>query len=407
MQRTSGAAASEEITKIAVDSAGNVWFIGSTFSVTNMVGTNSYLLGKLDRSGSRLLVRNEAISTEGELAVDSRDNLLVVTRADGARTVSTARGAWTSACGPSQLALFDPQGVLLYAESANVPWRFTGWIAQDRAALAVRLPQRAPALPLDLSPTLWLMDLSAPPAAWLSCAVDAASLTGANAVAPGEIITLFGGGLGPVGGQQFAFDADARVPRVLAGTRVFFNGVPVPVLYSQNAQVNAIAPFALKPGTAIEVTVEYAGARLSKPMDVIASRPAIFVRESLPYRDAAALNEDGTVNSSRNPARPGSVVTLFLTGTGSTIPPLVERELARAVGPVPEGGFAITFGADILTPEYIGVSPGSLTSLTQVNVRLPSPLPEWVVDRGSISVLVDGEPVSPAAYISVQRPARR
>ena len=31
---------------------------------------------------------------------------------------------------------------------------------------------------------------------------------------------------------------------------------------------------------------------------------------------AAALNEDGSVNSSTNPARPGSVISIFTTGAG-------------------------------------------------------------------------------------------
>jgi uncharacterized protein (TIGR03437 family) len=35
---------------------------------------------------------------------------------------------------------------------------------------------------------------------------------------------------------------------------------------------------------------------------------------------AAALNQDGTINSAQNPARPGSAVALFAEGGGQTNP---------------------------------------------------------------------------------------
>jgi uncharacterized protein (TIGR03437 family) len=38
---------------------------------------------------------------------------------------------------------------------------------------------------------------------------------------------------------------------------------------------------------------------------------------------ATAVNEDGTPNSAAHPAPPGSVVTLYATGEGRTLPPLL------------------------------------------------------------------------------------
>jgi len=66
-------------------------------------------------------------------------------------------------------------------------------------------------LALDLSNPLWR---------WLSCLVNSASLVGANAVVPGEIVSLLGAGLGPQTGVRFRLEQDDRAPRQLAGTRV-------------------------------------------------------------------------------------------------------------------------------------------------------------------------------------------
>jgi uncharacterized protein (TIGR03437 family) len=54
---------------------------------------------------------------------------------------------------------------------------------------------------------------------------------------------------------------------------------------------------------------------------------AVFRQDDSPSRPAAALNEDGTLNSPDNPARGGSTVMLFGTGGGATVPPSVAGEV--------------------------------------------------------------------------------
>ena len=109
--------------------------------------------------------------------------------------------------------------------------------------------------PLDTP--IWTLDLSVTPRQFLSCTLGAASMGGSNQIVPGEIVALVGSGLGPQTGVPFQLDQDGRVPRELAGTRVRFNGEPAPILYAQNGQVNAIAPFTLIPGPPVTVEVEY------------------------------------------------------------------------------------------------------------------------------------------------------
>jgi uncharacterized protein (TIGR03437 family) len=88
------------------------------------------------------------------------------------------------------------------------------------------------------------------------------------------------------------------------------------------------------------VAVEYGGERLVAGVDVVASKPGIFTLNGSGSGQAAVLNQDGSINSPRNPADPGSVVSLFLTGTGQTSPPSVEGEIARDINVKPLNEFA-------------------------------------------------------------------
>ena len=51
----------------------------------------------------------------------------------------------------------------------------------------------------------------------------------------------------------------------------------------------------------------------------------------------AALNQDGTVNDVLAPAAAGSIVSLFATGCGQSVPALVTGEPARGAAPLASG----------------------------------------------------------------------
>src|ERR1019366_6300837 len=62
-------------------------------------------------------------------------------------------------------------------------------------------------------------------------------------VAPGEVIVIWGSGLGPTPLVQYQADASGIVPGSLGGTSVFVNGVLAPVLYASDSQVAAVVPY--------------------------------------------------------------------------------------------------------------------------------------------------------------------
>jgi uncharacterized protein (TIGR03437 family) len=110
---------------------------------------------------------------------------------------------------------------------------------------------------------------------------------------------------------------------------------------------------------------------------VLASRPGIFSLDGSGHGQGAILNEDGTINSPSNPARRGSIISVFATGGGEVAPGVADGQIVSSVVPVstlPVSAF-FDFGdpsikeADVL---YAGGVPGSVAGLLQVNLRLPA-----------------------------------
>ena len=55
-------------------------------------------------------------------------------------------------------------------------------------------------------------------------------------------VTLFGAGMGPVSGVIPTIE-DGKLPTSVAGVRVLFNGLPAPLLFVREDQINALVPF--------------------------------------------------------------------------------------------------------------------------------------------------------------------
>jgi uncharacterized protein (TIGR03437 family) len=150
---------------------------------------------------------------------------------------------------------------------------------------------------------------------------NAATQIAAYEMAPGEIVTFFGAGIGPNVGAVASPDSMAGYPTSLAGVQVLFDGIPGPVFYAQSDQVNAQAPFELSGQSTTNVTLTYNGSTFGPiQMGLRFADPGLFRAQPGVSAQALALNQDGTWNSSSNPALRGSVVTLFGNGFGPTVP---------------------------------------------------------------------------------------
>jgi uncharacterized protein (TIGR03437 family) len=204
----------------------------------------------------------------------------------------------------------------------------------------------------------------------ISAAVNGASFA-TGSVAPGEIVTIFGSGLGPTTGVPWT--ASGPVGRMLDGTQVFFDSFSAPILYTSAGQVSAIVPYQLATASTTKLTVWYQGiGSAGDDLNVSDSAPGIFTISQ--SGQGAITNQDGTVNSPSNAAAIGSTVSIYATGEGQTNPPGVTGAINGASLPLPEPQLTVTaqVGGVPATVTYAGGSPNEVAGLLQVNVTIPA-----------------------------------
>ncbi len=205
----------------------------------------------------------------------------------------------------------------------------------------------------------------APPPSQPSLAILNAASLQPGSIAPGEIVSIFGASLGPGKGVS------AAQPSVeLGGTQVVLCGRLAPLFYAGPNQVNVQVPYSLNMGQACEVQVLSGGlVKARGPVGVVDAAPAIFTVQG-GSGAAAALNEDGELNSPDHAAERGSTIVLFATGEGQTTPNGVEGRPAGAPAPVPVLPVKLTIGGYAAEILYAGEAPG-FAGLLQVNARIP------------------------------------
>lgn len=201
--------------------------------------------------------------------------------------------------------------------------------------------------------------------------MNAASYAG-GAVAPGEIVTLRGAGIGPPSPVLPRVIAPGLLDTSLAGTRILFDGVPAPLIYVQSDQVSAVVPYEVAGKTSTQVQIEY-NLALSNTLTlpVTAAIPGIFTLDQRGKGPGVIFNQDWSLNSAASPANRGSVVILYATGEGQTQPAGVTGKLAGDPLPKPILGASARIGglgADVM---YAGAAPGWVSGLMQINLRVP------------------------------------
>jgi uncharacterized protein (TIGR03437 family) len=206
----------------------------------------------------------------------------------------------------------------------------------------------------------------------IACIANTASRRSSPVIAPGQIVTLTGGG----------FDA-SDITRV----SVRIDGRPAPVIAGAPGLIAVQVPYELSDVLSplrVETMVNSVpiGDFLTR---LATSAPAFFetgaVDESTLEPVIAMLNQNGTVNSPANPAAIGEVVSVFATGMGGLDP----MPLTGGRHPIPpEGPLAFTINrgfvgiagstglSQSVEPLYQGSAPGLQTGVVQFNFRVPN-----------------------------------
>lgn len=226
--------------------------------------------------------------------------------------------------------------------------------------------------------------------ACLATLTNAASFE-AGSVAPGELVTLFGTGLGPRQGVQPQATLQSPFPTQAANVEVTFDGTPAPLLWVQDAQINAVAPWSLTPGQTTQVCVSYSNSKSCLTQPVAETAPAVFTVDGT-Y--ASAVNQDGSINSIDNPAARNSIVSVWATGLGPITPPQTDGMLV---------GFPLPL--NVLEAEVQGVYQLGIPSPINFNVvfdvTYAGPAPYLVAGVGQINFQVGTFPSNGMIYVTL------
>jgi uncharacterized protein (TIGR03437 family) len=182
---------------------------------------------------------------------------------------------------------------------------------------------------------------------------NAASFSLSTGIYPGALLTLWG------------FD----LPNPSQGLQVLIDNEPAPILYASPTQINIQVPF--DPGGLPGPATIQVGTRLGTISVQTDPRPSvgIFTTDGV---HAAALNQDGSVNSPSNPAVVGSIVTIF--GTGAYWPTRSPTDTpAPSAFSLDQGGngFVVLVNEIAANVLYFGSAPGIIEGVFQMNVQLP------------------------------------
>jgi uncharacterized protein (TIGR03437 family) len=220
---------------------------------------------------------------------------------------------------------------------------------------------------------------------------NAASSVG-GAVAPGEIVAIKGGNLGPSPGVSFTVDQmTGNVDSTLAGTRVFFDGFAAPILYASATQVNAIVPYEVAGQAQTVMEVEVQGVRSAAvTLQLAKAAPASFTSNATGSGQASAVNGDGSLNGPSSPAAKGTYVFLYFTGGGLTEPPGVTGSVNGSVLKYLTQDVSVTVGGQAATVTFAGAAPTFVDGVGQLNILLgdntPSgPAQPIVIKVGGVS----------------------
>lgn len=361
---TTGAAGSTVNTGLAVDAAGNALVTGTLLEATyplTVPTPSSYsgYLSKLDPTGSSLLF--SVPIGGGGVALDSSGALYVGgivssyspagLNAPVTPVAPPAIFSWVpQQCWPDNIVAFN-EAYVMKVDPATGNALDGQWIDGSTAStVGITLAggdvwiigsATGPDVPFTsgtLSPTnlgtgftsgayVAAVDFSANPAAgapMVACVLDAGNLEHVRAVAPYQVISLFGTNLGPSTGVAAPDGTDPGV----AGVTVTFDGTPAQLQYVSSSQINVVVPVVSSSSPAMQVTVNGATAQ-PRALPLVETNLNVFA--NLASNEVScpggtinangfqplAMNADGSLNSCANPAKPGSTVSFFVDGVGT------------------------------------------------------------------------------------------
>ncbi len=386
---------------VAVDAAGNVYIADYGNSTVRKVDTKGNIstvagTGTWGYSGDGGPANKAALAHPIALAVDAAGNIYIADPGNtDIREITTDGNIHTIASNlDAESIAVDAAGSIYYPNYLNSTiqkilsngTQFTiagngtvGFSGDGGPATAAQL-NTPYGVAVDSSGNVYVADFAnmvvrqLTPVVSSATAVNAASGVGL-AISPGEIIALYGANLGPPAPAIQHPDTNGFFGTQLSGVSVSFNGVNAPLIYVSASQINAIVPYEVPVGGMASIQVNYQGQTMAtETLPVVATAPGIFTANSSGVGEASVINQDGSVNSAANPARPGTIIAFFLTGEGQTNPGGVDGKttpLPPAKPPLPQAAVAVFLNGQQAQVPYAAEAPGLVAGIMQVDAQIP------------------------------------
>lgn len=203
-------------------------------------------------------------------------------------------------------------------------------------------------------------------------------------VSPGEIVTMYGQGIGPVAAYAMQ-DAnnDGFVDTNVNGYTVTIDTFPSPILYLSQNQITVQVPYESTQGTGKAIQISNGTSLATGAVDINPTAPGIFTLDGSGTGQIAALNfgvisQTYSLNGASSPAHAGDTIILYLTGEGdyaaATIPSRTGFLIPTGLTPLPQISPlpSVTIGGQPAVVAFAGPLVGSLLGILQVNATVPA-----------------------------------
>jgi uncharacterized protein (TIGR03437 family) len=233
--------------------------------------------------------------------------------------------------------------------------------------------------------------------------VNAATFQASAPLGQGALVTFFGNALA----GDSAVASGAPWPVALVNRQVVINDdLVAPLYYAGPGQVNFQMPSSAPLGSdRVAVRLADTGELLAGGnVLVAATSPGIFTAAQTGSGQAAAVNQDGTLNGASHPAPAGSTILLYGTGPGQVSPAVPDGSaapfspLAQTVAVPTSSGttclnnqpsMCVAIGSSFANVSYSGLAPGNV-GLWQINVTIPQGTPAG--SAVPVRVVINGVP---------------
>lgn len=217
---------------------------------------------------------------------------------------------------------------------------------------------------------------------------------------PGAVFSIFGVRLGPDDLVSATLDSENRLPTRLAGVRVLVDGTPAPLLFVSAGQIGGVVPYSSPVSGGFDefgrpvqtapfprILVESSTGKSDEhEIVILPSDPGIFTLDASGSGPAAAINQDGSLNSAENPARAGEIVVFWATGFGAAMPTPADGQVLFDLLPEPLHPVEVRVSGRLAEVLYAAAAPGMVAGVMQINARVPTGIESQGVAQVAVKV---------------------